>query len=105
MAWLIGAALVVMVGAASVGSAHAGPHALVGPVVALGLAVGWFLAAAAAGATSGTAWWLAGTCAAVCVVSAMVALPALHYRKMGPTVAPIGPCNQPMAPAIRCRCR
>ena len=84
MAWLIGAVLVVMVGAASLGGAHAGPHGLFGPVVAIGLAVGWFLAAASVGATSGTAWWLAGTCAAACVVSAAIALPALRYRRMGP---------------------
>jgi membrane protein implicated in regulation of membrane protease activity len=87
MAWLIGAALVVMVSAASLGGAHAGPHGLFGPVAALGLAVGWFVAAAAEGATSGTAWWLAGTCAAACVVSASLALPALRYRRMGPTLA------------------
>lgn len=86
MAWLIGAVLVVMVGAASLGGVHAGPHGLLGPVVAIGLAIGWFLAAASVGATSGTAWWLAGTCAAACVVSAAVALPALRYRKMAPRV-------------------
>ena len=86
MAWLIGAALVVMVAAASLGGAHAGPHGLLGPVAALGLAVGWFVAAATAGATSGTAWWLAGTCAAACIVSAAVALPALRYRRMGPAL-------------------
>ena len=77
MAWLIGAVLVVMAGTAAVVGAHAGPHGLFGPVAAVGLAVGWFLAASTAGATSGTAWWLAGTCAAACAVSAGLALPAL----------------------------
>lgn len=85
MGWLVGAALIVLVAAASVGGAHAGPHGLLGPVAALGLAVGWFLAAAARGATSATAWWLAGTCAATCAVSASVALPALRWRSRGPT--------------------
>ena len=85
MAWLIGAALVVLVAAASLSGVHAGGHGLIGPLVAIGLAVGWFVSAAASGATSATTWWLAGTCAAVCVVSASVALPALRYRKMNPT--------------------
>jgi membrane-bound ClpP family serine protease len=86
MAWLIGAALVVMVATASLSGVHAGGHGLFGPIIAIGLAVGWFTAAADAGATSGTAWWLAGTCAAVCIASVSLALPALRYRRMQPTV-------------------
>ena len=86
MGWLIGALLVVLVAAASLGGVHVGGHGLIGPAVAVGLALGWFLAAAASGATSATAWWLAGTCAAVCVVSASVALPAIRYRRMAPAV-------------------
>ena len=86
MAWLIGAVLGVMVGAVAVVGAHAGPHGLLGPLAALGLAVGWFLAATSAGATSGTAWWLAGTCAAACAVSVTLAVPALRYRRLGPMV-------------------
>jgi membrane-bound serine protease (ClpP class) len=87
MAWLIGAVLVVMVGAVALVGAHAGPHGLPGPAVAMGLAVGWFVAASAAGAASGTAWWLAGTCTAACVVSAGLAGPALRYRRMAPSGA------------------
>ena len=87
MAWLIGAVLVVMVGTVAVVGAHAGPHGLFGPLAAVGLAVGWFLTATTAGATSGTAWWLAGTCAAACAVSLMLAVPALRYRRAGPAVA------------------
>ena len=83
MAWLIGAALVVLVGAASLSGVHAGGHGLIGPVVAAALAVAWFVAAAGSGATSASAWWLAGTCVAVCVISASVALPALRYRRTG----------------------
>ena len=84
MAWLIGAVLVVMVAAASLTGAHAGGHGLLGPVAAVALAIGWFVAAVGAGASSGAAWWLAGTCVAVCAASLSVALPALRYRKMGP---------------------
>lgn len=97
MAWLIGAVLVVFVGAATVGGVHAGPHGLAGALVALGLAVGWFLAAATAGATSGTAWWLAGTCVAACLVSASVAVPALRYRRVGPRSLPAAPGDQGVA--------
>lgn len=92
MAWLIGAALVVMVATASLSGVHAGGHGLLGPVLAVALAVGWLVAATDAGTTSATAWWLAGTCAAVCVASVSVALPALRYRRMQPAVgAPVLP--------------
>ena len=82
MTWLIGAALVVFIVAASVTGLHAGGHGLIGPVVALGLGVGWLAATASLGSGAALAWWLAGTSAATSALGVAVALPALGYRKM-----------------------
>lgn len=84
MGWLIGAVLVVLVGTAAVTGLHLGPHGLFGPVLAVGLAVAWFAVAAGLGATSGTAWWLAGTCAAACAVSVAVAVSGLRGARLLP---------------------
>jgi membrane-bound serine protease (ClpP class) len=80
--WLIGAALVVCIVAASVTGLHAGGHGLIGPVVALALGAGWLVATASLGSGAALAWWLAGTSAAASGLAMAVALPALGYRKM-----------------------
>lgn len=84
MAWLVGTVLVALLFTAALGGGHAGGHGLVGPIVAVALGVGWLVAVAGRGAASGTAWWLAATCAVVCLLSMSIALPALRYRRMAP---------------------
>lgn len=78
----------VLVGSAAVTGVHAGGHGVLMPVLAIGLVVSWFAVAAGLGATSGTAWWLAGTCAAACAVSVALAAPALHARRLPPPPGP-----------------
>ena len=68
--------------AASVTGAHAGGHGLIGPLVAVGLGVGWLVAAASLGSGAALAWWLAGTTVVTSALGVAVALPVLGYRKM-----------------------
>ena len=53
--------------------------------MAIGSVVAWFAVATGLGATTGTAWWLAGTCAAACAVSVALAGPALRARHLPPS--------------------